>query len=121
MLVSGTQASVCMMQGMTLSSLCMECCGARILSDVSFTVWSGFLLTLSANAMSRIILYVHDLCGIVAIGLIFRLAGGVCLIVFHLTTLQHLSLTRSSAYALHALAAPGVPRCFAFLQWFGRI
>ena len=61
-----------------MPSLCMECCGARVLSEASFTDWSSFLLTLSANARSSIILYVRDLCGIAAIGLV----RGLCLRVW---------------------------------------
>ena len=99
--VSGTWASVCMMQGMTLPSLYMECCGARVLSEALFTDWSGFPLTLSANARLRIILYVHDVWNY------SRLAGGLCLIVDPMTSLQHPSLTHSSASALHAFAGVG--------------
>ena len=109
MTVSGARASsVWMMQGMTLLSSYIECCGAKFLLEALFTDWSNFPLTVSAIARSSIILYVRGLSGIVAMGLIFRLDGGFFLIVDHLTTLQQPSLTLSSASALHAFAASGV-------------
>ena len=49
----------------------------------------------------------RDLWGMAAMGLIFRLGGGLCLMVFHLTTRQQPSATRSKASRRQAAAAAG--------------
>ena len=70
--VFGAHASMCMTRGITFLSLNIECCGASVLSEAVLTACMGFPPTVSANARSSIILYFRDLCGIAAIGLIFR-------------------------------------------------
>ena len=115
--VSGARASVCIIRGMTFPSSYIECCGASVLSEAVLTACMGFPSTVSANARSRIILNFRDLCGIAAMGLIFKFGGGSFRSDSHVTTLQHPSFTRSSASDRQACAASGV---FA-LGWAPRL
>ena len=57
----------------------MAYCGAKLLFDVLFTDASFAPLTVMLYDRSKIIQNTCDLCGMAAIGEIFRLMGGLCL------------------------------------------
>jgi hypothetical protein len=69
------RAIALIIRGMTLPNLNIACCGAFALSDASFTDSNRFPFSSNLNDRSRIILIFCDLCGIAAIGDIFRFGG----------------------------------------------
>ena len=90
---------------MTFPNSYMASCGASDLSDVSFTDSSFLPLTSNWNERSKIIRNFRDLCGIAAIGEIFRFRGILFFISSHCMRRQQPSSTRSKASFLHASAA----------------
>jgi hypothetical protein len=85
---SGAVPTAKMMHGSTFPSLAMECEGPSDQSVASLTNGSHFPLTLTPYDKSRIIQICQLLCGMAAIGEIFRVLGGLALMESHGTSRQ---------------------------------
>ena len=105
--LSGAEVICQIMCGITFPISYTACCGASALLDALLTERSLLLLTRNLYNRSRIVQNFFNLCGIAAMGEIFRFGGGFCLMEFYGTRRQRPFATRSRISFRRAVSAFG--------------